>query len=73
MKILLAFPPRLVPADTGGKIRSLQIFSRLSDRAEIHAIEQADSELDDLGIREMKLMFASYTPLFSEESVKYSP
>lgn len=73
MKILLAFPRPLVPADTGGKIRSLQIFSRLCDRAEIHAISQADPELDALGIGEMKRMFASYTPVFWKESVKYSP
>jgi glycosyltransferase involved in cell wall biosynthesis len=73
MKILLAFPRPLVPADTGGKIRSLQIFSRLSERAEIHAISQADPELDGEGIQEMRRMFASYTPVFWKESVKYSP
>jgi glycosyltransferase involved in cell wall biosynthesis len=72
MKIMLAFPRPLVPANTGGKIRSLQIFSRLSDRAEIHAISQADPELDSLGIQEMKQLFASYTPVFWKESVKYS-
>jgi polysaccharide biosynthesis protein PslH len=72
MKILLAFPRPLVPADTGGKIRSLQIFSRLSQRAEIHAISQADPESDADGIREMRQMFASYTPVFWKESVKYS-
>lgn len=72
MKIMLAFPRPLVPADTGGKIRSLQIFSRLSARAEIHAISQADPEFDAMGIREMKQMFASYTPVPWGESTKYS-
>jgi polysaccharide biosynthesis protein PslH len=72
MKILLAFPRPLVPADTGGKIRSLQIFSRLSERAEIHAISQADPEKDAEGVREMQRMFASYTPIYWKESVKYS-
>jgi len=73
MRILLAFPRPLIPADTGGKIRSLQIFSRLSERAEIHAISQADPERDDLGIMEMKRIFASYTPVFWKERIKYSP
>jgi polysaccharide biosynthesis protein PslH len=72
MKILLAFPRPLVPADTGGKIRSLQIFSRLSERAEIHAISQADPDKDVEGVQEMRRMFASYTPVFWKESVKYS-
>jgi polysaccharide biosynthesis protein PslH len=73
MKILLAFPRPLVPADTGGKIRSLQIFSRLSERAEIHAISQANPDVDGVAIREMKQVFASYTPIFWKESVKYTP
>src|SRR5262245_53513559 len=38
MKILLTLPGPLFPADTGGKIRSLNIFSRLAQRAEIHAV-----------------------------------
>jgi sugar transferase (PEP-CTERM/EpsH1 system associated) len=62
-----------LPADTGGKIRSLQIFSRLAKREEIHAVSQADPHKDAEGIAEMKQMFASYTPVYWKESVKYSP
>lgn len=73
MKILLTFPRPLVPADSGGKIRSLNIFTRLAQRAEVHAVSLADPERDAEGIREMRRMFASYTPVFWRESVKYSP
>ncbi len=73
MKILLAFPRPLVPADSGGKIRSLNIFSRLAQRAEVHAVSLADPGRDAEGIREMQQMFASYTPVFWRESMKYSP
>ncbi len=72
LKILLAFPRPLVPADTGGKIRSLQIFSRLAKRAEVHAISLANPDTDAAGIKEMRQMFSSYTPVFWKESVKYS-
>jgi sugar transferase (PEP-CTERM/EpsH1 system associated) len=73
MKILLTFPRPLVPADSGGKIRSLHIFSRLAERAEVHAVSLADPERDAEGVREMQRMFASYTPVFWRESKKYSP
>lgn len=73
MKILLAFPRPLVPADTGGKIRSLQIFSRLASRSEVHAISHADPERDAEGVCEMRRIFASYTPVYWQESIKYSP
>lgn len=72
MRLLLAFPRPLVPADTGGKIRSLQIFSRLAERMEIHAISFADTNLDGAGIEAMKKLFASYTPVHWRESAKYS-
>lgn len=72
MKLLLAFPRPLIPADTGGKIRSLQIFSRLAERMEIHAISFADSSLDGAGIEAMKKLFTSYTPVPWRESAKYS-
>ena len=72
MKVLLAFPRPLVPADTGGKIRSLEIFSRLAKRMEIHAMSFADPEQDAKGIEAMQQMFASYTPVEWRESPKYS-
>ncbi len=73
MKILLTFPRPLVPADTGGKIRTLNIFTRLTKRAEIHAISFADRDRDAAGIDEMRRLFRSYTPVFWQERVKYSP
>jgi len=72
MKILLTLPGPLFPADTGGKIRSLNIFSRLARRVEIHAVSFADPEKDTAAISEMKTMFAGYTPVFRREARKYS-
>jgi glycosyltransferase involved in cell wall biosynthesis len=71
MKILLTLPGPLFPADTGGKIRSLNIFSRLAKRAEIHAVSFAE-RIGGAGTSEMREMFASYTPVFRTEARKYS-
>jgi len=73
MKILLALPGPLFPADTGGKIRTLNIFSRLAKSVEVHAVSFADPLLDASGIAAMRAMFASYTPVFRSEVRKYSP
>jgi sugar transferase (PEP-CTERM/EpsH1 system associated) len=72
MRILLALPGPLFPADTGGKIRSLNIFSRLAKKAEIHAVSFAEPTRDAAGIAEMKGIFASYTPVCRIEARKYS-
>ncbi len=72
MRILLALPGPLFPADTGGKIRTLNIFSRLAKSAEVHAVSFADPLLDTSGIATMRAMFASYTPVFRSEVKKYS-
>jgi len=72
MKILLTLPAPLFPADTGGKIRSLNIFSRLARRAEIHAVSFAERGRNTAQIAEMKEIFASYTPVFRREARKYS-
>jgi sugar transferase (PEP-CTERM/EpsH1 system associated) len=72
MKILLALPRPLFPADTGGKIRSLNILSRLVKRVEIHALSFADLALDAGAIPEMKAMFASYTPVCWKEAKRQS-
>src|SRR5215469_16210432 len=73
MKILLTLPGPLFPADTGGKIRSLNIFSRLANRAEIHAVSFAEPARDPAGMSETKRLFASYTPVFRRDARKYSP
>jgi polysaccharide biosynthesis protein PslH len=73
MKILLTLPGPLLPADTGGKIRSLNIFSRLARRAEIHAVSFVDAARDETAISDMKAIFSSYTPVFRSEARKYSP
>ncbi len=72
MRILLTLPGPLFPADTGGKIRSLNIFSRLAKRAEIHAVSFVEPARDGAGLSEMKAIFASYTPVFRSEARKYS-
>jgi sugar transferase (PEP-CTERM/EpsH1 system associated) len=72
MKILLTLPGPLFPADTGGKIRSLNIFSRLAKKAEVHAVSFAEPARDAAGIAEMKRIFASYTPVCRIEARKYS-
>src|SRR5260370_6219877 len=72
MKFLLTLPRPLFPADTGGKIRSLNIFARLAKRAEIHAVSFADPAYDIAAITEMRQIFASYTPVFLREAKKHS-
>lgn len=73
MKILLALPRPLFPADAGGKIRTLNIFSRLASRMEIHAVSLADRKRDVDSIAEMKKLFRSYTPVFWNETTTFSP
>jgi sugar transferase (PEP-CTERM/EpsH1 system associated) len=73
MRILLALPSVLFPADTGGKIRSLNIFSRLAEKAEIHAVSFVDAARDTAATSDMNAIFASYTPVFRNETRKYSP
>ena len=72
MRILLTLPGVLFPADTGGKIRSLNIFSRLAKKTEIHAVSFADPIHDKASVSQMKRLFASYTPVFRGEARKYS-
>lgn len=72
MKILLLLPRPLIPADIGGKIRSLNIFTRLARRMEIHAISLADPERETEGIAAMHDLFHSYTPLPWRETSKGS-
>ena len=66
-------PRPLFPADTGGKTRSLNIFSRLAREAEIHAVSFADPVRDAAAMSQMKATFESYTPVFWREAKKYSP
>src|SRR5260370_40449237 len=72
MRILLTLPGPLFPADTGGKIRSFNIFSRLAKRAEIHAVFFADDRRDTAAVSDMKAIFASYKPGFRREAREYS-
>jgi len=72
MKILLTLRQPLFPADTGGKVRSLNIFSRLAKRATIHAVSFADPVADAAHICEMRNLFQSYTPVSWQETKKYS-
>src|SRR5262249_3492724 len=72
MKILLPLPGPLFPADTGGKIRSLNIFSRLAKSVEIHTVSLAEPARDAVDISKMRAMFASLTPVFRNQARKYS-
>ncbi len=72
MKILLTLRQPLFPADTGGKVRSLNIFSRLAKRASIHAVSFADPLSDAASIQEMQRLFEGYTPVPWRETKKYS-
>lgn len=73
MKILLTLPRPLFPTDTGGKIRTLSIFRRLAERAEIHAVSLADPRRDGEAITEMRRTFHSYTPVAWQETAKFTP
>jgi len=63
----------LFPTDTGGKIRTLNIFTRLAERAEVHVVSLADRKKDAAAIGEMQRVFASFTPVFWKETPKFSP
>lgn len=73
MNILLTLRQPLFPADTGGKVRSLNILSRLAKRISIHAVSFADPVRDASAIAEMKHIFRGYTPVPWNETKKYSP
>lgn len=73
MNILLTLRQPLLPADTGGKVRSLNILSRLAKRTSIHAVSFADPIAEANAITEMKHLFDSYTPVVWCEAKKYSP
>ncbi len=72
MKILLALCRPLFPQDTGGKIRTFNIFSRLAKRMEVHAISLVDKERESSAIPLMEKAFRTYTPLFWKETPKFS-
>jgi hypothetical protein len=72
MKILLTLRQPIYPADTGGKVRSFNIFSRLAKRASIHAVSFADPVLESASIRKMQEVFEGYTPIPWQETKKYS-
>jgi sugar transferase (PEP-CTERM/EpsH1 system associated) len=72
MNILLTLRQPLLPADTGGKVRSLNIFSRLAKRISIDAVSFADPAKDETGIAQMKELFESYTPVPWTEAPKES-
>ena len=72
MDILLTLRQPLVPPDTGGKVRSLNILSRLARRARIHAVSFAEPERDATAVAGMEQIFESYTPIPWRETKKYS-
>ncbi len=73
LKVLLALGRPLFPANTGGQIRSLNIFSRLAGRMEIHCLSLAQRHRDAEHVAQMAGLFASYTPVYWQETPKFSP
>ncbi len=73
MKILLTLPRPLFPPNTGGRIRSFNIFSRLARQMEIHAVSLADRSRDTDATDAMRQLFASYTPVYWNEVATFSP
>lgn len=73
MRILFTLPRPLFPADTGGKIRTLNIFRRLAKRVEIHAVSLAHPEQDADAIAGMQKEFHSYTAVPWQETRKFTP
>jgi sugar transferase (PEP-CTERM/EpsH1 system associated) len=73
LKILLTLPRPLFPTDTGGKIRTLNIFRRLAQRMEIHAVSLAHPQRDAEAIAEMRRTFHSYTAVEWQETRKFTP
>ena len=72
MEILLMLRQPLLPPDTGGKVRSLNIFSRLAKRAAIDAVSFADSKTDREGIKAMSQIFRRYVQVPWHEAAKSS-
>src|SRR5215831_15805744 len=72
MNVLLTLRQPLLPADTGGKVRSFNIFSRLAKRVSLHAVSFADPDREQTAIEEMKSIFSSYTPIAWKEAEKHS-
>ena len=66
-------PRPLFPADTGGKIRTLNIVQRLAGRMEIHAVSPAHPQRDAEAADQMRRVFRSYTPVAWKETAKFTP
>jgi sugar transferase (PEP-CTERM/EpsH1 system associated) len=73
LKLLLILPRPLFPADTGGKIRTLNIFSRLAARLEILAVSLADLRTESESVQQMKELFPGYSPVAWHETLTFSP
>lgn len=73
MRILLVLCRPLFPADTGGRIRTLNTFSRLAKSAEVCAVSLAVADRDGEAILKMKQVFPDYTPVFWKETTTFSP
>src|SRR5712692_2603339 len=73
MRILLVLCRPLFPTDTGGRIRTLNTFSRLAESAEVCAVSLAVAERDGEEILKMKQVFHNYIPVFWKETTTFSP
>jgi glycosyltransferase involved in cell wall biosynthesis len=73
MKVLCIMPRPLFPTDAGGKIRSLNIFSRLSPQVKLHTMALVQPGRDDQGAAAMRKTFSSFTAVPWKEAVRFSP
>ena len=73
MKILLVLCRPLFPTDTGGRIRTLNTFSRVASCAEVCAVSLAVTDRDGDAIVKMKQVFQDYVPVFWKESKTLAP
>ena len=72
MKILLSLCRPLFPQDTGGRIRTYNVFSRLARKVDVHAVSLVDREREIASIPQMQNAFQSYTPVMWNEPQKFS-
>jgi polysaccharide biosynthesis protein PslH len=72
MKILLSLCRPLFPQDTGGRIRTFNVFSRLARKVEVHAVSLVDRARESASITQMRKVFRSYTPVLWDEPQKLS-
>jgi sugar transferase (PEP-CTERM/EpsH1 system associated) len=73
MRILLVLPRPLVPADMGGKIRSLNMFSRLAARHSITCFCLVPPGMNKHDLEATASLFEEFVPVPWEDTRTFSP